>query len=348
MSYTIKENSLSYDDVLLEPKFSTITTRSSVDLSVRLGGYTFQHPVIPANMKTITGKDMAIEVIKSGGLAILHRFMTMDEQLEAVEACKSTIANGGVGNFAVSVGVKDSDEDNVEIFLKRVVKNLCIDIAHGDSSHCLSMINFIKNFNLVNKDRFIIAGNVATRDAAKRLWLAGADAVKVGIGPGSLCTTRIETGNGVPQLSAIIEISKERESLKQFPPVNPMYIIADGGIKSAGDVVKALCFADMVMVGNMFSGCVETPGDVVSIDGGLFKEYSGSSTHKSSHVEGVTAMVPCKGTYTQILTKIVEGVKSGLSYQGAPDLKKLKENVVLVKITQSGLMESKPHNKNTI
>jgi IMP dehydrogenase/GMP reductase len=344
---------LTFDDVLLVPKYSTVESRSKIDISVKWGCFHYEHPIIPANMQTVTGKEMAIQIIKSGGLAILHRFMDEKSQLETA---RFITAEYGNENFAVSVGVKKSDREIINQFHKEGVRIICIDIAHGDSQSCIEMIGWIKT----NKpDIFVIAGNVSTGEGAERLWRAGADVVKVGVGPGSLCTTRIETGNGVPQLTALMEVSKRRENLMglqqkfnenegrwEMVPSSinkPMYIIADGGIKSAGDIVKALCFADMVMVGNLFAGCEETPGKMMVVDGTTYKEYVGSSTHKTNHVEGVAALVRPKGTYKSVLEKLVEGVRSGCSYQGAHTLAELRSNPTFVRITNAGLKESHPH-----
>jgi IMP dehydrogenase len=202
------------------------------------------------------------------------------------------------------------------------------------------MVRWIRT---IDRKVVVIAGNVATKDAALRLWIAGASAVKVGVGPGSLCTTRIETGCGVPQLTALMDVHEARErymgsrtyiygrdgGAKPVPPG----IIADGGIKNAGDAVKALCFADMVMCGNVFAGCVETGSTI----------YRGSSTHKTSHVEGVQARVSSKGPYARVLHRMLEGIRSGCSYQGAALVQQLQNEPEFVKITSAGLRESYPH-----
>jgi IMP dehydrogenase len=346
---TIKDG-LTFDDVLLIPSHSTVDSRSKVDISVKWGALEFDHPIIPANMQTVTGHGMAIEIIKSGGLAILHRFMDNKDQIRIASAI---VDDHGNEHFAVSIGIKPSDRELLAQFKHVGVRIVCIDVAHGDSIQCLDMIDWIKD-NM--PDMFIIAGNVATGQGAERLWRAGADAVKVGVGPGSLCTTRIETGNGVPQLTALMDVFEMRRMLttpnsdingfwKEGPPIitRPLYIIADGGIKSAGDIVKALCFADMVMVGNLFAGCEETPGKRLVIDGISYKEYVGSSTHKSNHVEGVAALVPCKSSFKTILTKLEEGLRSGCSYQGAHSLAELQDNPQFIRITNAGLKESHPH-----
>lgn len=345
---------LTFDDVMMVPQHSDVESRSTdVDISVRLGGVQFSHPVIPANMQTVTGKEMAIEVIKSGGLAILHRFMDEKEQLLIANKLFDDYGNE---NLAMSVGVKANDKEMVIKFRHAGVRTICIDIAHGDSKHCMEMTTWIKE---KWPDMFVISGNVATGVGAERLWRAGADAVKVGIGPGSLCTTRLETGNGVPQLTALMDVAGRREYIKNSIayvatgpthdkgyPVKidrPLYIISDGGIKHPGDVVKALAFSEMVMIGNLFAGCEESPGKRLVIDGVTYKEYVGSSTHKTSHVEGVAALVPAKGSYKATLNKILEGLRSGCSYQGCHTLPELQESPEFIRITNAGLQESHPH-----
>lgn len=336
---------LTFDDVLLVPQHSTVKSRSQVDISVKFGALEFEHPIIPANMKTVTGMDMAIANLKSGGLSIVHRFMPIEEQLEVAEDLIDCF--DAQKKFAVSVGVQKEDKDNILRFTDLGVKMVCIDIAHGDSQQCVDMVSWIKEKYL---GLFVIAGNVATGQGAERLWKAGANIVKVGVGPGSLCTTRIETGNGVPQLSALMDVADAQKRLiaeykiKDEPGTRRVFpFIADGGIKNAGDIVKALCFADMVMVGNLFAGCPETPGNIIKIDGRAHKEYVGSSTHKTNHVEGVAAIVPCKPPFDNVLNGLLEGLRSGCSYQGAHNLAELRDNPEFIRITNAGLKESHPH-----
>jgi IMP dehydrogenase len=336
---------LTFDDVLMVPQYSEVPSRSDVDLTVKWGNLKFKHPIIPANMKTITGFEMAFEVCKSGGLAILHRFMPIEDQLAI---SKSIIDSFGNQNFAVSIGVKEEDWKNFPRFMEEDVLIYCIDIAHGDSKQCIQMIKDIKS---TFSQAVVIAGNVATKNGARRLWDAGADVVKVGVGPGSLCTTRIETGCGVPQLTALMDVAEAQaelvalEKTRTYPnEKRKTYpFIADGGIKKSGDIVKALAFADMVMVGNVFAGAEETPGEVVQMGGKTFKHYVGSSTHKTNHVEGVAAMVATKGKFADILTKLIEGVRSGCSYNGAINLAELRDNPEFIRITNAGLVESHPH-----
>lgn len=194
---------ITFDDVLLVPKHSNILSRSQIDVSVDLGDFHFSNPIIPANMQTVTGAEMAQAIVSNGGLAILHRFMPMTEQLEIAKGFNYANLRNDIGQMAASVGVKDFDKQSVTQFAEVGVRIVCIDIAHGDSEQCTNMIHWIKENH---PQMFVIAGNVATGSAAERLWRAGADVVKVGVGPGSLCTTRVETGNGVPQLTALMDV----------------------------------------------------------------------------------------------------------------------------------------------
>jgi IMP dehydrogenase len=374
---------LTFDDVLLVPQHSTVKSRSDVDLSIKFKkkgiSTSFKHTIIPANMKTIVGYEMANAIFQSGGLGIIHRFMPVEEQIGILTKLDSILGRTIWVHLGLSVGVKDNDKKLVEQFVRAGAEILCIDVAHGSSDQCIKMTEWIsQNYPEV----LLISGNVATGSGARCLWEAGADIVKVGVGPGSLCTTRIETGNGVPQLTALMDVAKMREQLTtlQWHVANgdisdpkwhvangdisdpnmtwkrnlkasierPIHIIADGGIKNAGDVVKSLCFADMVMAGNLFAGCTETPGKARTIDGVCYKEYVGSSTHKTSHVEGIAALVHCKGTYESVLTKLLEGLRSGCSYQGANSLAELKDNPTFIKITNAGLKESHPHDVQII
>jgi len=360
-------NGLTFDDVLLAPKFSKIQTRKAIDLSVDLSkNISFKHPIIPANMKTVTELDMAKITHSMGGMAILHRFMSWEEQVKMLIEVKNL--PDGVFYIGFSVGVKEEDYKKVDYFAENKVRILCIDIAHGDSEQCVAMTTYIAE---KYPHIFLIAGNIATGTGAERLWKAGADCVKVGIGPGSLCTTRIETGNGVPQLTALSDVYDMRQQLttptqsfqqpawddpdvsfghmvQNAPEITkPIFIIADGGIKAAGDIVKALCFADMIMAGNLFAGTKETPGTVLNVSGERstkhYKRYEGSSTHKTNHIEGVSAVVPYKGPVKDVMIKLCEGVSSGLSYQGCNNLKSLRSDPQFIRITNAGLKESHPH-----
>lgn len=335
---------LTFDDVLLVPQHSEIRSRSSISLSVNLGkDIELGVPIVSANMKDITEIEMAHAIADFGGLPILHRFTTVSHQVDMLRACKSLVG--------CSVGVNGGDYETACAFVDNGCSVLCVDVAHGDHSLSLNMVEKIaKNHSGV----LLIAGNVATASGAQRLCDAGADVVKVGIGPGSLCTTRVETGNGVPQMTALEDVYLQSVGMthetflirKDIPPKPRRFkIIADGGIRSAGDCVKALCFADAVMLGSMLAGTDEAPGNVVMDIGTKrrFKQYAGSSTHKTNRVEGVVRHVPCKGPVKSVLTRITEGIQSGLSYQGCGDLDELKECPEFILVSSAGLVESHPH-----
>jgi IMP dehydrogenase len=349
MSYRIMEG-FALDDLLLRPKHSTITSRAKVDLSVALtkGDFAvkYAHPLIPANMSSIMNYQMAKAIFQNSGMGLIHRFMPAKNQLSILEQLSCTYGSAIFSYLGLSIGVKEADKDNIYQFVNHGLKILCIDIAHGDSDQCQKMTQWI-NDNFPHL--LLIAGNVATGEGARLLWEAGADLVKVNIGAGSICSTRIQTGNGVPQLTALMEVSEARQQLQNINSLRPSTakrsygIIADGGCKNSGDLVKSLCFADLVMTGNLFAGCTETPGEEFIIDGAGVKAYVGSSTHKNNHVEGVQAWVAIKGTYTEVLSKLLEGVRSGCSYQNAINLFELRQEPVFVKMTHAGLMESHPH-----
>jgi IMP dehydrogenase len=336
-----------FDDVLLVPSYSEVKSRSNVDLSVDLGkGIKLKGPYISANMRSITGPVLASKM-HNWGMGLLHRFDTIDNQIKNYqEACtvdgnfSEEIAN----TVGVSVGVNSFDD--IDKLLEGTnSKIVCVDVAHGDHKNCLDVVTYIaKKYPGV----LLIAGNIATGQAALRLENAGADVVKCGIGGGSNCSTRIETGNGVPQLSALEDVYNTlnyKYEMGQLEPRHSGYrtkIIADGGIKKSGDVVKSLCFSDAVMIGSLLSGTEEAAEEIVFVDGERYKMYSGSSTHKKSRIEGVSGLVPYKGPMANVMTKLVEGLQSGCSYQGCDNLIDLKESPQFIEISNAGLIESRP------
>jgi len=327
------EQGLTYDDVLLIPGFSSIASRSEVDLSVDLGkGIKFKLPIISANMKHVTGVEMASAMAAAGGLGLLHRFNTIDEQVADFKKI--------VGLSGASVGIKPEDKDRVKALIEAGCSIICIDIAHGHSQGCLDMAKWI---SWEYPDVLLIAGNVATASGAYALAEAGVDVVKVGIGGGSICSTRIETGNGVPMVTSLKWVFGEACDNFGYAANRKFKIIADGGIREGGDVVKALCLSDAVMVGNLLARTEESPGDRIEKDGVLYKSYHGSSTHKNSRVEGVKTLLPVEGKASDVLQWLSEGLQSGCSYQGAKNLEELKIRGKFIRITPQGLLESRPH-----
>jgi len=335
------KESLSFDDVMLIPKYSEIESRSSVNLSVKIDkiNQTFDHPIIAANMKTIISLNLLSAVQNSNGLSILHRY-----EDDPFESQMNLLEGRDINRVGFSIGVKKEDYDLLDKFVLNGVKIINIDVAHGDSKLCVDMCSHIKN---KYPEVLIIAGNIATGSGAERLWRAGADVVRVGVGNGSICTTRIETGNGVPQLTSLMEVFLIKDNLEKKLG-KQLLIISDGGASKVGDLCKGLCFADFIMTGNMFSGCIQTPGEIISIDGMQYKRYVGSSTHKSTRVEGVEALVPVKESYTVILRKMLDGIQSCCSYQGVSNLIDLKRSPEFVKISAAGLRESHAHDVKVI
>lgn len=337
MPHLIKENALTFDDVLLVPQYSDIASRKEVDLTTTMLGVKFLLPICSANMDTVTEVAMAKKMWELGGLGFLHRYATYAQVLEWI-----TNIHDSQSIAIPSIGIKDEDFGRALTYADEGVLAVNIDIAHGDSKHMVDMIT-----RLVKEGVDVVAGNVATYDGAARLVDAGAKVIKVGIGPGSLCTTRIVTGHGVPQLSAIEDCAR----LKKPYHVS---IIADGGIRNAGDCVKALAFgADMVMVGSLLAGTDESPGQPVQVDGQLVKEYRGmasraarnsvAQTDSSYTPEGEATYVKLKGPAHAVIQQLVGGIRSGMSYTGAHNLQELQQYAQYVTITGNGMAESKPH-----
>lgn len=327
---------LAFDDVLLVPRFSTFTSRfcGEISLSVEvLPNFVLKYPLISANMDTVTNGKVASEMERLGGLGIVHRFMSIEDQIKECVDLERPILCIGVGEEGIN---------RLNAFCERKLPSaVLIDIAHGDSSEMLKQINTVKRFGLS-----VIAGNVATKDGAKRLWDSGADCVKIGVGPGSLCTTRIQTGCGVPQLTAIMDIAEIKP--------NDKTLIADGGIRFGGDIVKALAAgADAAMVGQIFAGAVETPGERYRDrqTGQILKRYRGLASKEAQEswkgfvtsIEGEATFVPYKGSIEEIFRPLIDSLLSGMSYQGARNIKELQENATFVRQSFAGLRESLPH-----
>lgn len=325
------KKALSYNDVLLVPQYSEITSRSNVNLDVQINDFKFGHPIIPANMKTVAGFDVLKANSTRKGLSILHRFDTLDNQikllLELYKYCD-------IKYLAPSIGIQPEDLESAKKFADIGVQIICIDVAHAHTKMCGIMCNKVSKLFPI-----VIAGNVATGCGAKFLWDNGATVVKVGVGNGSCCTTRVETGNGVPQLTALMDVANVKDK---------GYVIADGGISKTGDAAKALCFADMVMIGNMFARTLEAPGEMLTINGLKYKEHVGSSTLKSKHKEGVEAFVQVTGNINDLYNKLFDGIRSCCSYQGVDNLKDLKDSPFFVEISNAGWIESNPHDLNII
>lgn len=345
------QETLSFDDVMLVPQYSSILSRSEVDTRTVLSNnkktFSLSIPIISANMDTVTESEMAIVMAKMGGLGIIHRFMSIERQAEEVKKVKEMKLLVGA-----AVGVKEGERERIKALVEAGADLLALDIAHGHSKYAIEKVKFIKKeFPSV----FIVAGNVATAEGFKDLVDAGADAVKVGIGAGSICTTRIVTGFGIPQISAILDCAPIARKTK-------VSLISDGGIKSSGDIVKALAAgADAVMMGNVLAGTDEAPGKLITVDGKRFKSYRGmaslqanierpdAKSNKDEIIEeGISAHVPYKGKAEDVVKKMIGGMRSGLSYAGAKNISELKKNAKFVKITPAGLRESNAHDVTLI
>lgn len=333
------EEALTFDDICLIPKYSDVRHRKYVDTKIKLGNYYYNTPLIASNMATVIGPRMAQEIVKSGGLALLHRFDTLDHQ-ELNYHNSSPYGTKAPANIGLSLGVNKDAYDSFWHFFQLTGCNIfVVDCAHADHELAINMIKFLKSMKGdIGFEPMVIAGNVVTGDGACRLFEAGADVVKCGIGSGSICTSRIMAGHGVPQLHALMDIQKDR--LRFFPE---RQVISDGGVRTPGDAVKALCFSDAVMMGGVFAACEEAPGDIKIINGIKYKKHEGSSTYRSSNVEGVKGWVKIKGTYLSVLEYFLDGIRSGCSYAGVNNVRELQNDPKFVRLTSAGLKESHPH-----
>lgn len=338
----------SFDDVLLVPQHSKIASRDDVDLSTTLGKLKLQLPLLSANMDSVTEVNMAIAMGKAGGAGVLHRFAKGEQIIEWLRNLKSSAFNSiSVIPRIISIGLDlkpfDGGADLVEVCNEVKVDAICVDIAHGDHIRMLTTIEFLRT-TLPTID--IIAGNVATSGAAFRLYQAGANIIKVGIGPGSVCSTRVVSGHGMPQLSAIIEVAEQVK-------FRGCSVIADGGIRYPGDIVKALAAgADAVMLGSLLAGTDEAAGRRFVEHGNIYKTFRGMASRevqeekrgdRPPRVEGVSAKVPYRGPVIDTLDNLEAGIRSGLSYSGANNLDELREVAEFVVVTGNTLRESHPH-----
>jgi len=329
---------LTFDDVLVVPCKSEIKSRKDPDLTSRVTkNITCSAPVISSNMDTITEGDMAKAMSDLGGMGILHRFIDVEaqiEELQKVKQSKSPI-------LAASVGIGEKGMERAKKLVDAGVQIITIDIAHGHSLQMMELTEWMKNsFPSVD----IIAGNVATPEAVRDLANAGADAIKVGIGPGSMCTTRIITGCGLPQLTAIAMCSLEAE--KHNVPV-----IADGGLKTSGDIFKAFCAgADSVMLGSLLAGTLETPGETrqgKKLYRGMASRSAQDSWRggvaKGMAPEGESHMISIKGHVEDVVLELTGGVRSGMSYVNAGSFSEIKDNARFIRMSTSGIKESVAH-----
>ncbi len=342
------QEGLSFDDVLLLPQFSEVR-RSQIDLSAFLTPtIKLKIPLVSSPMDTVTEANLAIALAKEDGIGIIHRNMSISKQVAQVKKVKSKKLLVGA---AVGIG-RDLDE-RVKALVEAKIDCLVVDSAHGHASYIIEITRKIKG---QYPKLQLVSGNVGTSLGFENLAKAGADAIRVGLGPGSICTTRIISGVGTPQLSAILECAKVAK--KYY-----VKLIADGGIKYSGDITKALAAgADTVMIGSLFAKTKEAPGKIVKIKGKKFKYYRGMGSisamkegsafrygqrqnlpAKKLVAEGIEGLVPYKGTLSNFLFQLIGGLKSGMAYVGAKNLKELQKKAQFVKISPATFRESHPH-----
>lgn len=332
----MNNQAITFDDVLLVPAYNHHESRRVVNISMtdRLEKLSLQLPVISSNMDTITESKMANFMQAKGGIGALHRFMSIEDNLKEFIQCK--------GPVFVSVGCTDMELKRAEALRDAGADYFCVDVAHA---HAKYVGKTLKSLRQLLGSRCIMAGNVATYAGADYLASCGADIIKAGIGGGSVCSTRIKTGFGIPMLTCIQDCTRSDRS-----------IVADGGIRSSGDIVKALAFgADFVMIGGMLSGTEPTPGKIiVKSDGQKVKYYRGMASqeaqmdflgqmHEWKTAEGVTTEVPFRNNQDAIIADIIGGLRSGLTYAGADSISELQRKLSYVVVTQAGRLESLPH-----
>jgi len=331
------KQTVSFDDVLLLPQYSEIVSRKSIDISSSLSeNIVLDLPIIAAPMDTVTNSYLISRMNKHGATGVLHRYNTVHQQASSLKSIN--------GIKAAAVGVTGNYTDRALKLVDAGANVICVDVAHGHHAlvkHALKVLR-----NTIGYDIHIMVGNVATLEAFNDLADWGANSIKVGIGGGSICSTRVQTGHGLPTLQSIIDCAQSDRDAK---------LIADGGIKNSGDMVKAIAAgADFVMVGSLLAGTIEAPGESITINGKSYKKYRGMASveaqidwrgHTSS-IEGVSHMIPARGRLEKVLNELEGGIRSGFSYTGALNIVEFQSKAKFVQQTSSGLYESRTHIKD--
>ena len=346
---TIKE-ALTFDDVTLAPNYSEILPNKVNTLTNLTKNLSIRIPLLSSAMDTVTEASMSIAMAKAGGLGVIHRNLNINDQIKEIRKVKSKKYMVGA-----AVGASEKELKRAEKILKENIDIIVVDTAHGHTKKVGNIINKIKKIR--QKGTAICAGNIATAEAANFLVRLGVDIIKVGIGPGSICTTRLVAGIGVPQLSAILDVKKGIGKGKTK-------LIADGGVKFSGDIAKALAAgADAVMIGSLFAGTDEAPGKKIKKNGKLYKYFRGMGSigamnkgsadryfqskqkDTSKYVaEGVEGYIKYRGSVDKIIYNLIGGLKSSMGYLGAKKVTELRKNPKFVKITKAGFYESMVHN----
>jgi len=354
----IMQRTVCFDDVLLVPQYSEIESRSSVDLSVPGFDTAFAKlvdthpflrcPIVGSPMDTVVNSESAKILDEFGGFGVLHRYCSIDE---ALQEYYKVVSSKHDANVMVAIGATGDYLERATELYKAGCRSFCIDVAHGH--HVLVKVALKSLRDHFSDEIHLMAGNVATLEAFNDLSDWGANSIRVGIGGGSMCSTRVRTGNGVPTLQSVLDCAKSDRDV---------FVVADGGIRNSGDAVKALAAgADMVMLGSVLAGHEESPGDLVDVHGNEIthqthisnyrKKFRGMASKEAqlewrgrvSVVEGVSTLVPYKGKLADTILDFLDGIRSGLSYTGARTIRELRSKHKFVSVTSQGVRENLPH-----
>ena len=332
------EEWLTYDDVILVPRYSDISSRWEIDISTHVDRV-MRLPLIGAPMDTVCGPAMCQALGYAGAVGVLHRYCGIEEQTEWYRASEA--------NPIVAIGAAGDYKERFSALYQSGARSFCIDVAHGNHSHVARAIEFIKS---QGDDIHVMAGNVGDWEGYRNLSDWGADSVRVGVGSGSCCTTQLVTGHGAAALGALLDITKNLNDSRRLS--RRAKIVADGGIRKSGDIVKALAAgADAVMIGSLLAGTSESPSALVKTEIGTFKVFRGMASaaaqqdwrSRVSVEEGIETTVPYKGDVVKVLAELEAGIRSGFSYSGAHNMTQLKKNALFRKRSRASVEEGNPH-----